>query len=114
MTSDARVERERNIVGWIRVTPSSVTERARASGRRCARAAWREDDDALGVYGGDDGTNASGRGAGKGCERRGCVRERSYRCVDVDRARGRSVGGRERRIHACMHSRLNRRLFARD
>ena len=63
MTSDARVERERNIVGWIRVTPSSVTERARASGRPCARAAWREDDDALGVYGGDDATNASGRGA---------------------------------------------------
>ena len=66
MTSDARVERERNIVGWIRVTPSSVTERARASGRPCARAAWREDDDALGVYGGDDATNASGRGAGGG------------------------------------------------
>ena len=63
MPSDARVKRERNSVGWIRVTPSSVNERARASGRPCARAAWREDDDALGVYGGDDATNASGRGA---------------------------------------------------
>ena len=103
MTSDARVERERNIVGWIRVTPSSVTERARAIGRRCARAAWREDDDALGVYGGDDATSASGRGA-RGGENGGdtCASVRLGAWTSTAREGDASEDARE--THSFIHS----------
>jgi len=88
MASDARVERERNIVGWIRVTPTSVTGRARANGGRCARAAWREDDDSLCIYGGRDGTSASGGGA-RGREDRAetCARVRLGASTSTARAR---------------------------
>ena len=110
----ARVERERNIGGMDQGDPV-VGARARARAGVRARAAWREDDDALGVYGGDDATNASLGEARWGVRTAGRVRERSCRCVNVDRARGRSVGGRERDARARPpHSRLNRRRFARD
>lgn len=103
MTSDARVERERNIVGWIRVTPSSVPERARASGRPCARAAWREDDDALGVYGGDDGTNASGRGAGRGANGGdACASVRIGAWTSTAREGDPSEDARDAFMHACI------------